>query len=740
MDEKNQKIPPAGNRGQKPITIQTNGDLQREAEELIVGEELFRNIFEYASIGMALGVYDGTFARTNAAFDTMMGYEPGELIGVHRSTVTPPEDVVDNEEWYRRFFEAGLPSLTHEKRYVRKDGRVIWVDVSMSLIRDSDGNARFYIIIIRDITEHKQTEDSLKKSEQRFRALSEASLEAIVFIENGVIVDANQALSRLFGYEGEDPRGRLATDFIVPDRRAFTNERIQTRTEGPYETYGLRKDGSVFPIEVNAREFEHDGKRLRVSAVRDLTDLKTIEKQLKDYQEHLEKLVEERTNEVKESEKKYRDMFENAAEGIYQTTPEGRFLTANPALAHMYGYESPSELAQTITNIGTEIYADPERRKDFINAIERDGFVHNFEIQVRRKDGFKAYVSINARAIKDKNGKTLYFEGTNQDVTENKLAEEQLMLQRDLALKLYQIESLEEGMAFVLQTAITVSGMECGGISLKNDETGGFDLVSSVNFTNEFQKRVQHIPVGSFTWSHMMDKKSFHFRPDRNKTPTALEEGFQFVSVMPMLQGDQVVGFLATASRVLTDIPERVRIGLEFLAAESGNIIAHIQARERLQAEIFTRKEAEKALETERQSLEEANAALKVLLKNREEDKKELEERLVANVQELVMPHVKKLRTSALNPAQQTDIGLVESNLGELITPFLRTIQAFKFTPRQLEIVLLIREGKTTKEIAQILNMSKQAIDIQRYLIRKKLDLNKAKTNLQSYLKSLRQY
>ncbi len=371
MDEK-QKIPPVSNRGQRSTTIQTNSDLHREAEELMLGEELFRNTFECASIGMALGVRDGTFACTNAAFDRMMGYEAGELIGVHRSTVTPPEDVVENEERYRRLIEAGLPGLTYEKRYVRKDGRVIWVDMNVSFIRDADGNARFSIIITRDITEHKLMEESLKKSEPRFRALSEASLEAIVFIEDGVIVDANKALGHLFGYEGEDLRGKLATDFIVPDRRAFTDERMQTRTEGPYETFGLRKDGSVFPIEVNAREFEHDGKSLRVSAVRDLTDRKKIEKQLKDYQEHLEKLVEERTIEVKESEKKYRDIFENAMEGIYQTTPEGCFLTANPALAHMYGYEDPEELLQSITNIATQIYVDPERRKDFINA-NREG-------------------------------------------------------------------------------------------------------------------------------------------------------------------------------------------------------------------------------------------------------------------------------------------------------------------------------------------------------------------------------
>ena len=204
-----------------------------------------------------------------------------------------------------------------------------------------------------------------------------------------------------------------------------------------------------------------------------------------------------------------------------------------------------------------------------------------------------------------------------------------------------------------------------------------------------------------------------------------------------MLQGDEVVGFLVTASRVRTEIPEQVRIGLEVLAAESGNIIARIQARELLEDEIFNRKEAEKALEAERQSLEEANTALRVLLKHREEDRKELEERLLANVQQLVMPHVQKLKTTVLDPVQQMTVGFIASNLNELISPFLHTVQGFNFTPRQLEVVILIREGRTTKEIARVLNMTKQAVDIQRFLIRKKIGLNKAKTNLQTYLQSL---
>ncbi len=451
----------------------TNQDItqRKEMEEALhESEEKYRSLVDYAYDAIIIAGFDGNLLGVNQRSETLLGYTQEELLGMNVSQLHPQEERGRILTTFRHMVEGKTHSLLDSK-VLRKDGTTVPVDIVGGAL--TYGGRQVAQGIFRDITEHKQMEESLKKSEQRFRALSEASLEAIVFIEDGVIVDANKALGHLFGYEGEDLRGKLATDFIVPERRAFTDERMQTRTEGLYETFGLRKDGSVLPIEVNAREFEQDGKKLRVSAVRDLTERKKIEKQLKDYQDHLERLVEERTIELKESEKKYRDIFENAIEGIYQTTPEGCFLTANPALAHMYGYENPEELLQSITNIATQIYVDPERRKDFINAVERDGFVQDFEIQVRRKDGFTGYVSINARAIKDENGRTLFFEGTNQDITEKKLAQEQLMLQRDLALKLCQDrEPWRKAWPSFLRQPSPSSGMECGGISLKNRRNG----------------------------------------------------------------------------------------------------------------------------------------------------------------------------------------------------------------------------------------------------------------------------
>ena len=473
------------------------------------------------------------------------------------------------------------------------------------------------------------------------------------------------------------------------------------------------------------------------------SDSKITEKQLRDYQEQLEKLVEERTAELKESEQKCRDIFEDAVVGIYQTTPEGRFLMVNPYCAQLHGYESPEELVRSVTDIATQLYVEPEHRKNFLALMEKDGIVRNFEMQARRKDGAIIRLSLNAHSVKDGNGKIIWYDGVLQDITEKKLTQELVVRQRDLALRLAQADSLEEGLSTVLQTAVTASGMESGAILLINNETNGFDIVHSIGLTKDFMEKGKQVLVESSTWSRMVEKKSFHIRPNEDLNPIALEEGFRFISLMPILQKDEVIGLLLMASKIFTDLPEHIRTGLELIAAESGNVIARIQVRERLEKEVLIRRAAEEALEGERRSLEEANTslmeantALKVLLKHREEDKKELEEKVLANVQQLVMPHVKKLKKGALDPIQHMSIGFIESSLDEILSPFLHTMQAFNFTPRELEVATLVREGKTTKDIASLLNVSKDAVDLLRFQIRKKLGLNKVKINLQSYLKS----
>ncbi len=129
---------------------------------------------------------------------------------------------------------------------------------------------------------------------------------------------------------------------------------------------------------------------------------------------------------LRQTESKYRSIFENAVEGIFQTTPEGRFLSANPALARLYGYESPEALIANLTDIETQLYVDPQRRQEFIDRMAAEDAVTEFESAVYRRDGSIIWITENARTVRDADGTILYYEGFVEDVTQHKRAEDAL--------------------------------------------------------------------------------------------------------------------------------------------------------------------------------------------------------------------------------------------------------------------------------------------------------------------------
>ena len=130
---------------------------------------------------------------------------------------------------------------------------------------------------------------------------------------------------------------------------------------------------------------------------------------------------------LRRSEHRYQSIFEHALEGIFQTSREGKYIAANPALVTMYGYASFEELEASVNNIGTQIYVDPNRRAEFVRLMQEHGQVLHFESEVRRRDGTTMWVSENVRSINDEaTGEFLYYEGTVDDITEVKLAHEKL--------------------------------------------------------------------------------------------------------------------------------------------------------------------------------------------------------------------------------------------------------------------------------------------------------------------------
>ena len=150
-------------------------------------------------------------------------------------------------------------------------------------------------------------------------------------------------------------------------------------------------------------------------------------------------------------------------------------------------------------------------------------------------------------------------------------------------------------------------------------------------------------------------------------------------------------------------------------------------------------KRREEELQVESNRLEEANTALKVLLKHREDDKKEMEEKFLSNIKELVFPYVDKLKKSRLDSNQTAYMEIIEANMNDVISPFLQrmSLKYSNFTQTEIQVANLIKVGKTTKEIAELMKVSKGTIDTHRNNIRSKLGLNRKKVNLRAYLLSI---
>ena len=150
-------------------------------------------------------------------------------------------------------------------------------------------------------------------------------------------------------------------------------------------------------------------------------------------------------------------------------------------------------------------------------------------------------------------------------------------------------------------------------------------------------------------------------------------------------------------------------------------------------------KKREQTLELKSRSLEEANTALKVLLQHREEDKASLEEQVLANVRKLVLPYIENLKHLKLNEGQMAQVRIIEDNLKKIVSPFLRNLTSsyLNLTPREIQVANLVKEGKTTKEMTEILNISATAVDFHRKNLRQKFGIKNKRTNLMAFLSSL---
>ena len=309
---------------------------------------------------------------------------------------------------------SDLP-IVSEYRAIARNGKVLWFRDRALAVRDEATQSFILQGAMFDITETKVTANALLESELRYYTLEKILPVGIFRADaSGKCLYVNERFSDMAGLTLRETLGEGWALALHPGDREFVLKQwyraVRQKLPFQLEYRFYQGDRTTWVFSQAVPEIAKSGEVLGyIGTLTDITDRKQAEEALQ------------------RTEEKYRSIFENAIEGIFQTTPDGRYLSANPALARIYGYQSPTELMMQIHNIDRQLYVDPNRRVEFLRAIDKHGSVSEFESQVYGADGTTIWVSENGRAVRDAEGILLYYEGTVEDVTDRKITEEKLV-------------------------------------------------------------------------------------------------------------------------------------------------------------------------------------------------------------------------------------------------------------------------------------------------------------------------
>ena len=440
---------------------------KRTEEALRESEARYKAIFNSATEGIIVtDVETKRHKYANPAFCRMFGYAAEEIQQMTVYDIHPKEymtSVIAGLEAQARGEKTLVPNVP----CLHRNGTVFYADVDATCVVIDQRPCN--VGLFTDITERKRAEEALRQSEEKFRGLAERNSDMIFMTDTrGFITYLSPASERIFGYKPEEMVGKNFTSFLVKSEipkatKRFT-EKLQGKKLDVLHLEAKKKNGSRVFIELSSSLIIQNGKTVGTQGIiKDVTERRKAEEQLRKAHEELEIRVRQRTadlagvvedlrNEIAErkraeeslrnAEERFRTIFENTVVGLYRTTPDGRMLLANPALIKMMGCRSFKELAEF--NVEKNGYDPSTPRSIFKQRIKKGGRVLGLESVWRRPNGTKLFVSDSAFAVKDAKGKIAYYEGTAQDITQRKEAQAKLMLYQQQLRSLASELSLAE--------------------------------------------------------------------------------------------------------------------------------------------------------------------------------------------------------------------------------------------------------------------------------------------------------
>jgi PAS domain S-box-containing protein len=370
--------------------------------------------------------YKVEFANTVAS--ELTGYLKEKLVGMDFRHLLSEADIGYLGQMHSEVGVDESKRVCTEMEVVTEKGLKRDAEVCITIAKKEKGGVQTYAYL-RDITERKRMEREIREATKRFEKIAEMGEDGIiVFDEDSRIEFANQMASEIIGFSKEQILGREFFSLIGKRDEEFLEEMVM-RGEGLGQK--VCTEMSLHTPQGRTKETEvciaptqsEDGRIKTYAYVRDITERKKFERDLR------------------ESEEKYRNLFERVRHGLFISSKEGKFLDCNQALLGLLGYEDKEEFLKI--DIVKDLYVNPEDRKTFMALVEKLGFVKDFEVEFKKKNGERITVLLTATAKRDEKGTTIGYEGLNIDITDRKKMEKELKEANDFLINL--IESSVDG-------------------------------------------------------------------------------------------------------------------------------------------------------------------------------------------------------------------------------------------------------------------------------------------------------
>ncbi len=256
-------------------------------------EERFRATFEQAAVGMAHVAPDGRWLRVNQKLCDIVGYTREELLARSFQDITHPDDLERDLVQMRQLLAREIPTYSMEKRYLRKGGAIVWIDLTVALVRKDSGEPDYFISVVEDISARKQIEEALRTAEQQFRGLVEQSIAGIYVIQDDKLVYANPRLAEILAYDCADLIGRDVLSVVAENDRAMVvaKTRRWLASKEPsldYDCIALRHDGSTIKVGVHGAHATYRQRPAIIGMIQDISDKKRAEEEIQRYLTQLE--------------------------------------------------------------------------------------------------------------------------------------------------------------------------------------------------------------------------------------------------------------------------------------------------------------------------------------------------------------------------------------------------------------------------------------------------------------------